>query len=157
MSLSRLHQRIRDLKLTENSALVIQIHNIKDKKTLDEFLFQVVFFKCIKYDGFLYLPPNLSIYIELQNVLDQKHLEQLQVLAILSRGEGIVQHLQQAQSVDVRIDPQNRKFMFVLKYLDLLKSKSIDKEELSFSTFQTECNNGKAGMLLNQGSISELI
>ena len=35
LNLGRLTQRIRDLNLTDNSALIIQIHNIKDKKMLD--------------------------------------------------------------------------------------------------------------------------
>jgi hypothetical protein len=74
LDFGRLLQRIRDLKLTEDSALIIQIHNIKDKKVLDEFLFQVVLFKCLKHEGFLYLPDKIAVYIELQNVLDQKHL-----------------------------------------------------------------------------------
>lgn len=117
LSFERLHQRIRDLGLTGDNALIIQIHNIKDKKTLDEFLFQVVFFKCIKHEGFLYLPEQLSIYIELQNVLNQKHLDELQVLAILAQGKGIVEHLEAVKAADIRIDPLNRKWMFVLKYL----------------------------------------
>ncbi len=42
--------------LKERDGLIINIHNVKDKKNLDQFLFQIVFFKCLYYEGFYYLP-----------------------------------------------------------------------------------------------------
>lgn len=75
LNMGRLHERLCNLTLSSNKALIIKIDNIKNKKILDEFLFQVVFFKCLKHEGFLYLPEDLTIYIELQNVLNQNHLE----------------------------------------------------------------------------------
>jgi hypothetical protein len=103
------------------------------------------------------MPAQLSIYIELQNVLKQEHIKELQVLSILSRGEGIVQHLNHPQAADIRIDPLNRKWMFVLKYLHLLQTKKIDEIELTFSQFNQDCDNNVAGTLLPHATISELI
>jgi hypothetical protein len=82
------------MNLTDENALIIQIHNVKDRKILDEFLLQIIVFRCIKHDGFLYLPNNIPIYVELQNMLDsKKHFENLQVLAILSRRNDMMHQI----------------------------------------------------------------
>lgn len=56
LNMDRLYKRILELDLKDTDALVIQIHNIKDIKILNEFLLQITFFKCLKHEGFFYLP-----------------------------------------------------------------------------------------------------
>lgn len=122
LDFAKIYKRIENLKLDDKSALIIQIHNIKDKKILDEFLFQVIFFKCLKHDGFLYLPEDMPIYVELQNILNQKPIEELQVLRMLGRCNRLCFKMPKVKADHVKIDASNQKAMFVLKYLDMLHS-----------------------------------
>lgn len=153
LNMDRLYKRILELKLKDTDALVIQIHNIKDIKILNEFLMQITFFKCLKHEGFFYLPEKLSIYIEIQNVLGQKHLQDIQVLSLVSAGRQNVVFIEKAEAKDVRISPNDDKFMFALKYLDMLEAQKIDKEELNFELFKKE----KANLMPNQDRISFLV
>ena len=57
-------------------------------------------------------------------------------------------------AADIRINPSNRKHMFVLKYLHMLHLDEIDKKELSFATYQQECDNNTPGMLLTRAVVS---
>lgn len=87
LSIDNLCKRIVELDLQSTDALVVQIHNIKDLKILNEFLMQIAFFKCLKHEGFLYLSEKLSIYIEVQNVLGQKHIQDIQVLNLVASSK----------------------------------------------------------------------
>lgn len=75
------------------------------------------------------------------------------MLSLVAGGRQNIVLIEKAEAKDVQISPNDDKFMFALKYLDMLEAQKIDKEELNFERFQKE----KAALMPNKERISFLV
>ena len=108
----RIVERLCALKIKENTSLIVQLHNFVDKKILDEILFQLIFFRSLVGEGFLFCPlKKLQLFVEIQNVLGENYFQSLQSLNIFENTD-FVHFIEKTDPNILQIDYNNKEFLF---------------------------------------------
>lgn len=93
LDINRVVERLKDLLkgLKKGDSIVIQLHGVKNKELLDELLLQLIFFGVIYHEGFHYLPDDLFLYVEIQNITGEQQMVNYHTLRLFDeRSEAVI-------------------------------------------------------------------
>jgi len=127
---------LRDLDLTENDALIIQLGHIENKSKVEVFLYEMVMFRCFNHRGFMFFPRDMMLFIELENVFESERVTDYHIIDVLRSYAGEKHKNFKDFHVDNLIfDSNSQEEKFTITYLECIKNGMVANREIKFDEY----------------------
>ena len=124
-------ERLKNLKITENSAIHLDLYDTDNIDLMQDFLFWIIVTKLYKQnEKIIYLPKNIEIKIEIPNGFID-FFEKFQILKLIPKKEQCQMSIEKLEPLIVPKDLDSN-IQIVANYLKQKKNNNIDDIDLDF-------------------------